>query len=94
MTFVRGNGFVLEQGYVESASKAQSESAFNRAFAGSAYINDAAQGVYMNDNMTFIEQPKGRTNYIATIKYNGNITNESNLNDPLFTDESISLASK
>ena len=71
MTFVRGNGFVLEQGYVESASKAQSESAFNRAFAGSAYINYAAQGVYLNDNMTFIEQPKGRTNYIATIKYNG-----------------------
>ena len=71
MTFVRGNGFVLEQGYVESASKAQSESAFNRAFAGSAYINYAAQGVYLNDNMTFIEQPNGRTNDIATINYTG-----------------------
>ena len=71
MNFVRGNGYVLEQGYVESAAKAQTESAFNRAFAGSSYISYAAQGVYLNDNMAFIEQPKGRTNYIATIKYNG-----------------------
>ena len=31
--FLRGDGFVLEQGYIESASEAQKQSGFNRAFA-------------------------------------------------------------
>jgi len=71
MNFVRGDGFVLEQGYVESAAKAQMESAFNRAFAGNKYISYAAQGIYLNDNLTFIERPEGRSNYIATVKCGG-----------------------
>ena len=71
MNFIRGDGFVLEQGYVESAAKAQMDSAFNRAFSGSKYVSYAAQGVYLNDNLTFIERPEGRSNYIATVKYNG-----------------------
>lgn len=69
--FLRGDGFVLEQGYNASASKAQSESAFNRAFTGSSYANYGAEGVYLNDNYTFVEEPKGNSHYICTIRVDG-----------------------
>jgi len=69
--FLRGDGFVLEQGYVESASRAQKESGFNRAFSASKYSDYASENVYLNDNMTFIEKPEGTGRYLATIKYNG-----------------------
>lgn len=67
--FLRGEGFVVEQGYVDSAAKAQTESAFNRAFARNKYTAYAAQGVYLNDNLAFIEKPKGNNRYLCTIKY-------------------------
>lgn len=68
--YLRGDGFVLEQGYVEAASKAQAQSGFNRAFAGNDYIGYAAQGVYLNDNIAFLEKPSGIGRYLATLKYN------------------------
>ena len=73
--FYRGNGFVLEQGFNESASKAQSESAFNRSFASSdvQYRNYIEQGIYLNDNVAFLEKPSGRSRYICTIKYNDDL---------------------
>lgn len=69
--FLRGDGFVLEQGYVESAAEAQTMSAFNRAFARNKYTAYAAQGIYLNDNLTFIEKPKGTSRYLCTLRYNG-----------------------
>ena len=69
--FIRGDGFVLEQGYVESASKAQMESGFNRAFSKTSYSAYSAEGVYLNDNKAFIEKPEGFPRYMATIKYDG-----------------------
>lgn len=69
--FLKGDGFVLEQGYNESASKAQLESGFNRAFARNEYVAYAAQCVYLNDNQAFIEKPNGKSRYLATIKYSG-----------------------
>lgn len=69
--FIKGDGFVLEQGYVESASLAQKESGFNRAFSKTAYSAYASEGVYLNDNKAFIEKPEGFPRYIATLKYNG-----------------------
>ena len=36
--FLKGDGFVLEQGFVEAASVAQKESGFNRAFAKNDYV--------------------------------------------------------
>ena len=69
--FLRGDGFVLEQGFIESASEAQLNSAFNRAFAGNSYVGYAAQNVYLNDNYSFVATPEGRGVYIATLKYNG-----------------------
>lgn len=67
--FLKGDGFVLEQGFVESAANAQKNSAFNRAFSGNSYVAYAAQAVYLNDNKAFIEKPDGHSRYLATIKY-------------------------
>lgn len=69
--FLKGDGFVLEQGYVESASKAQQESAFNRAFASTEYSAYSSECVYLNDNLSFVEKPEGKSRYLATLRYNG-----------------------
>lgn len=67
--FLKGDGFVMEQGYVESASIAQRESAFNRAFSSNKYVAYASENVYLNDNQAFIEKPNGKSRYLATLKY-------------------------
>lgn len=69
--FLKGDGFVLEQGFNESASLAQKESAFNRAFAGNEYVAYSAEAVYLNDSSAFIEKPTGKSTYIATLCYQG-----------------------
>lgn len=69
--FLRGNGFVLEQGYVESAARAQSESGFMRAFENNSYRDYSVEGVYLNDNKAFIEKPRGKGKYMATIRCDG-----------------------
>ena len=69
--FLRGDGFVLEQGFVQSASDAQKESGFNRAFAKNNYVAYSSECVYLNDNKSFIEKPKGASKYLATLRYKG-----------------------
>lgn len=69
--FLKGDGFVLEQGYIDSASVAQRESGFNRAFSKNSYVAYSSQCVYLNDNKAFIEKPQGVGRYLATIKYKG-----------------------
>lgn len=69
--FLRGDGFVLEQGFNKSASEAQKLSAFNRAFAGNSYVEYASEAVYLNDNKVFIEKPTGANQYICTLKFKG-----------------------
>lgn len=67
--FLKGDGYVVEQGYVESAGQAQKNSAFNRAFAASDYIAYAAENVYLNDSTAFIEKVPGRGRYLVTLVY-------------------------
>ena len=69
--FLRGDGFVLEQGFNETASKAQKLSGFNRAFSDNAYIAYSAESVYLNDNKAFVDKPSGKSIYLCTLKYNG-----------------------
>ena len=69
--FLRGDGYVLEQGYVESAGEAQRSSAFNRAFSSDSYVAYSSEAVYLNDNKAFIEKPTGMSKYLATLKYKG-----------------------
>lgn len=69
--FLRGRGFVLEQGYVDSAAQAQRESGFNKAFQKNKYTAYSTECVYLNDTTSFIEKPTGSCKYLATLKYNG-----------------------
>lgn len=70
--FLKGDGFVLEQGFIDTASKAQKESAFNRAFGlDSKYNAYSTEAVYLNDNKSFIEKPQGASRYICTLRYSG-----------------------
>ena len=69
--FLRGDGFVLEQGFNQAAAAAQKQSGFNRAFSKNQYVAYAAENVYLNDNQAFIETPTGSSHYLATLRYNG-----------------------
>ena len=69
--FLRGVGWVMEQGFVESASNALKASAFNRAFVDDGYLQYATEGVYLNDNKAFVEKPEGIGKYLATLRFRG-----------------------
>ena len=70
--FLRGDGWVLESGFIESASQAQKESLFNRAFQKNNYISYSTENVYLNDSNAFVEKVTGYGRYVATIKYEDN----------------------
>ena len=67
---MRGNGFVLENGFNESASNALSESTFNRAFDNS-YNDYIINGSYLMDSSAFIEKMSGFGSYLFTLKCEG-----------------------
>jgi len=67
--YLRGVGWVLEQGFNDSASQAQKESAFNRAFGDTSYNKFSAEKFYLNDNKSFVKKMTGRNSYIMTLKY-------------------------
>lgn len=69
--FLRGDGFVLEQGYIESASIEQKNSGFNRAFSKNSYTAYSSECVYLNDNRAFVEKPAGKSKYLCTLRYKG-----------------------
>lgn len=69
--FLRGDGFILEQGFIDSASKYQKESGFNRAFSNNTYVSYSSECVYLNDSKSFVEKPQGKSRYICTLKYMG-----------------------
>lgn len=70
--FLRGDGFVLESGFIETASQAQKESGFNRAFKSLNYVQYASENVYLNDNNTFVEKiNENYSRYICTLRYKG-----------------------
>lgn len=68
---LKGNGFVLERNYNESAANAISDSAFVNAFSDSDYSNYATGNKYLNDSNTFIENIKGKGKYVFTLKSYG-----------------------
>ena len=67
--FLKGNGYVLEQGYSEAADLASQESGFNAAFGSNKYVAYSGQGVYLDDNEAFVESMSGSSRYLATLKY-------------------------
>lgn len=72
VNFLRGDGFVLENGFIETASRAQKLSGINRAFANNEYVAYSSENIYLNDNLAFVEKPNDTKNkYLATIRYKG-----------------------
>ena len=72
--FLKGHGFVLENGFIETAARAQQESGFNRAFNSTGedeYVAYSSQNIYLKDCNNFIEKPEGKSRYIVTLKYKG-----------------------
>lgn len=70
--YLRGVGWVLEQGFNDTASKAQKESAFNRAFGDTTYNRFSAEKFYLNDNKSFVKKMTGKNTYLMTLKYDNN----------------------
>ena len=69
--FLKGDGFVLEHGFIESASRAQQESGIYKAFKSHKYVAYSSQNIYLHDNNAFIEVPNKTTSrYLATLRYN------------------------
>lgn len=66
--FLRGDGFVVEQGFVEAAAEAQKESGIYRALKDQQYSKFNVDGIYLNDNKSFIERPQGKSEYWLTIR--------------------------
>lgn len=69
--FLRGDGFILEQGHNESAEKAQKTSGINRAFADTSYTSYSTNGRYLYDLNAFIEKLSGNNRYLCTVRYDG-----------------------
>ena len=65
--FMRGNGWIAEFGFNETASKSIQNNPFFKAFKQENYMKYSTEKVYLHDSDTFIEQPKGRMKYLCTI---------------------------
>lgn len=69
--YLKGEGWVLEQGFNEDASAALKLSPFNRAFKNETYAQHAASNKYLNDDEAFVEKMEGYSDYLCTLKYEG-----------------------
>lgn len=69
--FLRGRGWVLEQGFNASACNAQRLSAFNKAFEGSDYTKYATERFYLNDDSSMVAKVEGDNEYILTFRFEG-----------------------
>lgn len=69
-SFLRGNGWVLECGFNDSAAQSQKESLFNQAFGNnSSYFTYITEKAYLNDSYSFVEKIEGTGKYICTLKF-------------------------
>ena len=69
--FLRGRGFVLEQGFNENAQNAQKSSRFMQAFSNNEYANYSSSRSYLYNDTAFIEKMSGASRYICTIRFDG-----------------------
>lgn len=69
--FLKGDGYVMEQGYVECAALAQKKSGFNKAFSSNKYTEYSSEAKYLVDNKAFVDSPEGYPRYLCTLKYEG-----------------------
>jgi len=65
--FMKGNGWVAEFGFNESASREIKSNAFFQAFADESYMSYSTENVYLSDSSIFVGKLKGRSKYLFTI---------------------------
>lgn len=68
--YLRGDGYVLEQTFMENVADIQLASGFNKAFKNENYVAYSAMNIYLNDSNAFIDKPSGACRYVATLKNN------------------------
>lgn len=69
--FLRGNGWIAEFNFNVNASNAIKNNGLFRAFKDTDYMQYSTESVYLHDSSIFIEKPKGKSRYIATIIHDG-----------------------
>lgn len=69
--FLKGKGYVLEQGFNENAQDAQKNSRFMVAFSGNKYAYYSSSSSYLYSDTAFIEKVKGISKYLCTVRYDG-----------------------
>lgn len=68
--YMRGNGWVLEQGFNAAASEAHEQSAFHRAFSNESYTATSRAKEYLIKDSQFIDKSiPNRGWYVATIAF-------------------------
>lgn len=71
--FMRGNGWVLEQGFNEASAQAHKESAFHKAFSSAEYTVASQKKEYLKTDTQFINPNiENRGLYLGTILYKRN----------------------
>lgn len=85
----KGDGFVLEQLFNSQSMESSKESGFDRAFSNTDYSKMTGQGIYLNDDTSYIVKPKGLGRYRCTIIYNGREYGIVNYDDYSFIGNSV-----
>lgn len=81
--FMRGRGFIVEQGYNESSAKAHEDSAFHRAMGSSDYKKMTLEKTYLNTSYEFINNVLIDCGlYICSISYH-NVTYSVRYNEEM-----------
>lgn len=71
--FMRGNGWVAEFGFVQSASDAIKNNGIYKAFnnENNKYMSYSTEDIYLTDTSAFIEKMNGKNTYLFTFIYEG-----------------------
>lgn len=68
--FMRGDGWIAEFGFNQSASDAISKNGLFKAMGG-RYRDYAVESEYLVEGSNFIEEPSGKSRYLFTLLHNG-----------------------
>lgn len=85
--FLRGNGWVYERTFNESAKESFQSAGFNKAFSDTSYYKHASENLYLNDNQALLESPSGLSKYQLSVKYNGEWYSIRKYDEIMYVDE-------
>lgn len=71
--FMRGNGWVAEFGFNESASQQIRSNSFFHAFKDEGYMAYSTENVYLSDSSIFVGKISGRSKYLFSIAHESSL---------------------